>query len=473
MNIDSQALRELLPTRRWFGGKGREIAAITVLDSCRVDPDSPDLLFCLAAVRYDDGDDDLYSLPLLADESGAVRDAVDEVESLRGIGRLMVQGGTCHGEHGEFRFSGAGLDPMAPPGGRSIRIVGAEQSNSSIVLDESTIVKLFRRVEIGPNPELELNRLLTNEGFPAVPPQVGEIVYSGNLEGVDVEIDVAFAQHFVDDGREGWADAVERLTALYTELQSRESPNSLREARTLIEQEHDDDLSPYETLGVVTATLHVTLAREGADPDFAAEPVDHGDLKMWADGVLIALNRLAATSPELAAMKEGIEERIDALGGISAPGQKIRIHGDYHLGQTMITPRGWLILDFEGEPARTLEERRAKQSPLKDAAGMLRSFSYAASSALFAMCEPGSPEWHALSPWADAWEQLARDRFLSGYLRTAHEGGFLPSDRDELAAMLDVFEIDKALYEINYERGHRPEWVRIPLKGISDVLQRG
>jgi maltose alpha-D-glucosyltransferase/alpha-amylase len=134
--------------------------------------------------------------------------------------------------------------------------------------------------------------------------------------------------------------------------------------------------------------------------------------------------------------------------------------------------RDWVLLDFEGEPARALEERRAKQSPLKDVAGMVRSFSYAATSALFERAQPDSDEWQGLEPWADAWEQLARERFIAAYISKSHEGRFLPADRDDIFAMLDFFEIDKALYELAYERSNRPDWVRIPLRGIARVIAR-
>jgi maltose alpha-D-glucosyltransferase/alpha-amylase len=132
-----------------------------------------------------------------------------------------------------------------------------------------------------------------------------------------------------------------------------------------------------------------------------------------------------------------------------------------------------MIVDFEGEPARSLDERRSKQSPLKDVAGMLRSFSYAISAVLFERTEPGGEEWNRLNGWATAWEQLARERFLGAYLTRSHEAAFLPPALDEVALLLDFFEIDKALYELRYERGHRPEWMRIPLQGLQQVIERG
>ncbi|HYP22643.1 MAG TPA: alpha-amylase, partial [Actinomycetota bacterium] len=214
------------------------------------------------------------------------------------------------------------------------------------------------------------------------------------------------------------------------------------------------------------------LSREESAPDLAPEPVDQLDLREWADGAKSYLARLVGGVPELEAMSDRIVAQIDKVKTLTAPGSKTRIHGDYHLGQVL---RGlkWMILDFEGEPVRSLEERRTKHSPLKDVAGMLRSFSYAATSALFARAEPDSDEWKRLQPWADTWEALARERFLASYLRKSHEGRFLAQERETLGVLLDFFEIDKALYELEYELGHRPEWVRIPATGIARVIERG
>jgi maltose alpha-D-glucosyltransferase / alpha-amylase len=181
------------------------------------------------------------------------------------------------------------------------------------------------------------------------------------------------------------------------------------------------------------------------------------------------LERVPALSPEIV---RSINQRFKTLEKLGDPGSKTRIHGDYHLGQTLLGPRGWLILDFEGEPLRSLAERRSFQSPLRDVAGMLRSFSYAAYAALLERAEVDSDRWNQLEPWAAAFEELARNYFLQAYLRTSHEGDLLPHDREELGVLLDFFEIDKALYEIGYELGHRPDWVHIPARGIVDVIRR-
>ncbi|MGH2754612.1 MAG: hypothetical protein ACRDLB_09270, partial [Actinomycetota bacterium] len=387
---------------------------------------------------------------------------------LKIIGDLLAHGQPIKGERGVFHFSGPGLDPSAPLGSSSVRAIDAEQSNSSVVFDESVILKFFRKIGAGPNPDLEITRLLTNEGFKYIPAQVGEIFYESETDD-ELEIDLGIAQHFITGAREGWTFVLEHLPRLYDEIHSEDAP----EDHILLTEERSGDLlQAMEQLGEVTAELHVVLASEGSEPSLQPEPIEAPDLDQWATTGKKALQELRGDVLEVDAMAPEIDARLEAIRDLSPDGLKIRTHGDYHLGQVLRRPRLWLILDFEGEPARTLEERRQKQSPLRDVASMLRSFSYAANASLFARAEPDSEEWKRLEPWAFTWEGLARERFLSAYLSKSHEGRFLPGDRDELATLLDFFELEKALYEVGYERGHRPEWTRIPLKGIAHVIAR-
>ncbi|MDQ4125380.1 MAG: alpha-amylase, partial [Actinomycetota bacterium] len=351
----------------------------------------------------------------------------------------------------------------------SVRAMGAEQSNTSLVFDDTTIVKLFRRVEPGRNPDLELCRLLTHEGFENVPPQVGELTYRGEVDGEEVSIDLGIAQRFVGDATDGWDYVLAQIGALFDEV---DEADVAEDHAFLVEQRAAPSLEAVEELGEATGALHVALSREESDPALAPEPVDQLDLRAWADSAKAYLDRLSGGVPQLEEIGPRIVAQIDKVKALDAPGCKTRIHGDYHLGQ-VIRALKWMILDFEGEPVRSLEERRTKHSPLKDVAGMLRSFSYAATSALFDRAEPDSDEWKRLQPWADTWEALARDRFLASYLRKSHEGRFLAQDRETLGVLLDFFEIDKALYELEYELGHRPEWVRIPASGIARVIERG
>jgi maltose alpha-D-glucosyltransferase/alpha-amylase len=339
------------------------------------------------------------------------------------------------------------------------------------VLDETTIVKMYRRVAVGTNPDLELARQLTAAGFDHIPTHLGEITYGFEEDDEPRSIDLGLAQTFLPDAKEGWTHALERLHELYDAA----DPADVREDFAFLTEERGGDfLAEIEALGDATGALHVALSREENDPAFTPEAVDEWDLKEWTKSATTSLERLLGEGVgELRPYATAIRERNGRLEDVEDRGFMIRIHGDYHLGQVLQTTRGWMILDFEGEPARSLEERRAKHTPLRDVAGMLRSFSYAAVAALFQRADPDTGAWTRLSPWATTWERLARERFLNGYLTKSHEGHFLPSDREDINVLLDVLEIDKALYELGYERGHRPEWVRIPLRGIAQIAERG
>jgi maltokinase len=477
VKINVQSLIEFLPQQRWFGSKGRTLQSIAVRDHAVLEEShggGESLVLALLDVAFTEGIEAIYQMPLLVNERGDVRDAMEDVGRLSVFGRALARGETYKGDHGAFRFGGPGLDPLAPPGHGSVRAMGAEQSNSSIVMDDAVILKLIRRVEEGDNPELELNRFLTNEGFEFIPAQVGEIFYEEeHPEGEGANIDLGIAQQFVGDATEGWSEALKHISALYDGISGVEDDSTKRQhvetiASTLLEE--------LAALGEVTAGLHILFGRgQEHDPEIASEtsvPLDLWDWSMHARHALEALPRdqVPGLTDELVA---AVDERLSGIEELGDPGSKIRIHGDYHLGQTLLGPRGWLILDFEGEPLRSLEERRSLQSPLRDVAGMLRSFSYATYSALYDRAEPESDRWNQLEPWAATFEELAREYFLQAYLRASHEADLLPRDRDELQLLLDFFELDKALYEINYEIGHRPDWVRIPLRGIIDVIDRG
>ena len=473
IQIETRPLHQWLPEKRWFGGKGRPIASIDVVDAGTVEDGPPALVLAVVEVHYEWGAGELYHLPLLVDEDGSPRDALDEPDRLRVFGDLMAHGSSIKGDLGVFQFGGPGLDPLSPPGSTSARTMGAEQTNSSLVLDEHIIIKLFRRVAVGANPDLELARLLTSEDFEHVPPHVGEFTYEREGDdGNSLRIDLGLAQHFMPEAREGWTDVLRRLHELYDAIDPEDATEDIH---FLIEERARKLLQNFDDLGDVTASLHVTLAKEEYEHEYAPEPVDEVDLREWVERALQSLDALLAEeTAELENLAPAVRDRIGRLTELEHAGQKTRVHGDYHLGQVLRTVRGWMILDFEGEPARPLDERAAKQSPLRDVAGMLRSFSYAAVAALFERCEIDSDEWKRLEPWAIMWEEIARERFLNAYLTRVHERRFLlPADREPIDVMLDVFEIDKALYELGYERRHRPDWARIPLRGIARVIERG
>jgi trehalose synthase-fused probable maltokinase len=467
--IDLHHIVRWLPEQRWFGGKGRRIVDVDLVDETVIEENDPNLVLAVVAVHYDDGDPDLYHLPLLVDGDGAFRDATEDPQRLVVLGELMAHGTPLKGTDSVFNFAGPGLDPLSDQVWSTARPAGAEQSNSSVVMDESIIVKFLRRVQPGINPEREITRLLTNQGFPHIPEHVGEITFDGSLADEDITMDLAVAQRYLAEATEGWATIIHHLHELYDAAPGGTFP--AQELTALTEDLAAESLRSLEELGDVTAGLHVALTKEELDAESLPALINHQDLQRWADDLLAAAGSQAAAGvTEVQKWGRGFEQRAQRLLKVTRAGFKTRVHGDYHLGQVLSSTRGWMIIDFEGEPARSLEERREKQSPLRDVAGMLRSLSYAASVSMMERTSFGSDEWNSLQPWADVWEDLARGRFLTAYLRRSHEGKFLPPNRSDLKTMLDAFEIDKALYEIGYERGNRPDWIKIPLHGLARIL---
>jgi maltokinase len=330
------------------------------------------------------------------------------------------------------------------------RLLGAEQSNSSLVFGNRLILKLFRLLEPGVNPELEVTRALAGAGFKACAAPLGWIEGLGSTLGI--------LQRFYAGSVDGWTLATERVADHY-ESKAGDPGNFAADAGAL---------------GRLTAELHAALA--SALPKVAEGQPDLGRLSARLFG---QLTQVTALVPELARHRQAIEEvytKAEAAGGGGRHLQ--RIHGDYHLGQVLQVPGGegkegrWIVIDFEGEPARPLQERRRLASPLQDVAGMLRSFDYAAFSPLVLGGDPetAGPTAEELARFegpAAAWVEANRGAFLDGYWAVAGDPGLAGGDHELL---LRAFELDKAVYEVMYEARHRPPWLPIPLGGIRRLL---
>jgi len=316
-----------------------------------------------------------------------------------------------------------------------VRPMGAEQSNTSLVIDDRLVLKVFRRLHDGANPDVEIPTALAARGFAHVAAPVGVWQRDG--------VDLAVCAQYLAGGAEGWALALTSLRDLYGA--------GVDDAGAA----GGDFGAEASRLGEVTAELHLALADA-----FGTSP---GDAAAWAAGVEAQMGRLADGDFDSVAAKEFVER----LRAVDRPGAALRAHGDYHLGQVMRTDAGWFVLDFEGEPARSLEERRRPSSPFKDVAGMLRSFQYAAAVAL---SERDEGEQERLAPLAGAWENRNRLAFLGGYLGTDGIDALLPEPGADRSAVLAAFEFDKAVYEVLYERAHRPAWVEIPLRAVRRLL---
>lgn len=323
-----------------------------------------------------------------------------------------------------------------------VRPISAEQSNTSLVYDDRVIVKVFRRLMDGPNPDVEVTTALAGAGFE----QVARPVSSWREGGVDL----MFAQEFLVGGSEGWALALTSLRDYYG---------------------HDGD-DPADAggdfageaarLGRMTARMHLTLAATyGQETD----AVGSAGWESLVDDIERRLGRAGVQS----AAGGGVESMLRRLRAVPHPGPAIRVHGDYHLGQVMRTDAGWYVLDFEGEPARALEDRLRKSSPMKDVTGMLRSLHYASR---FALRERADSEMVRLEGRAEVWEQHNREAFISGYHAEDGVRALLPDDPDVEEAVAAAYELDKALYELDYERAYRPDWVDIPLGALERIVER-
>ncbi|MDQ3681339.1 MAG: phosphotransferase [Actinomycetota bacterium] len=316
-----------------------------------------------------------------------------------------------------------------------VRPIGVEQSHTSLIYDDRLLLKIFRRLHEGPNPEIEITEALAATGFSHVAAPLATWTFDDSH--------LAVVQPYLSGGTEGWALALTSLRDMYAA--DCDDPAECG----------GDFAGEAWRLGEVTAGMHLALAEV-----FGSEP---GDPAAWASAAEGQLARLEEDDAE----RGTAEEFLGRLRAVADPGSAIRIHGDYHLGQVLRTDAGWFVLDFEGEPARPPEERLLFSSPLQDVANMMRSLQYAAAVAL---AERDEREHDELVPRAAAWEGRNRRSFLEGYLRTDGVQDLLPGVEDR-PTVLTAFELDKAVYEILYERAYRPDWVDIPKAAIAGLLE--
>jgi predicted trehalose synthase len=423
--VDLSSLSAWLSQQRWFGGKGAPIAAVRGLDRAQLAPGS---LFAAVEVEYGSRPAERYAVALRpwTGASGIAEGLDDDAARallgvIRGRLRIATAAGSLQGER--FDKPGSPLDQLSRV--PAVRRLGAEQSNTSLVFDDCVILKLIRRLESGTNPELEIGAFLARCDFRGTPPLLGAISATGAVNAT-----VAVAHAFVRVDSDGWSYVVE----------------ALRQGSPPVEE--------IGALGERIGELHAALASDSANRDFAPEPIRREDLRRWMASIAAELDRTidAARSavPELASRRAALAARIARLGEIEPAGVRIRQHGDLHLGQVLRSEGEWLVFDFEGEPARPLAERRAKHSPLKDVAGMLRSFAYAGATAK-------RPEVVA----------SLRESFLRGFRSRA--GHLLPPDEHCATVLLESLELEKLLYELRYEIGHRPDWVHIPARDLLEA----
>ena len=522
-------LRDSVRSRRWFGGKARAINNVTLFEAVPVETASDGrAMLALIRIDYTEGEPDSYVVPIAFAEGehaarlatdpaqpsyarvatresgveGVIYDALWEPSFSQSLFNAVAGGRRLHGQAGELVGTPDNAlaqlysadSPLEPS------LTRADQSNTSVVFGDKLILKLFRRVEGGINPDLEIGRFLTEVAqFAHTPPVAGSLEYSRDR---DDPVTVGILQGFVPNEGTAWRYALDELGRYFERMLA--DPEKIKEkdlqpGKTLLDLASGDApevaketisifLQRAELLGQRTAEMHIALA-SGVDlPNFTPEPFTqlyqrslYQSMRKLGIRTFQLLRKRLAQVPEhaRASAEMLIEDEAEVLDRYKAvlaskiDAQRIRCHGDYHLGQVLYTGKDFVIIDFEGEPARSLSERRLKRSPVQDVAGMIRSLHYAASQGYFRQAQMGAfgpDELATQRVAAQLWYRWSSSAFLKAYLRTAADQAFLPKRRDQLQLLLDLLLLDKAVYELNYELNNRPDWIEVPLRGIVDLI---
>jgi len=503
-----EILPEFLPNQRWFAGKEQGIASVDIGDQASVvgEGDASFLMTVLDA-HLADGEIQRYLLPLAL----TWEDKEDPIMALLPYAlaraRRVHKVGVLHDALADAPFTAAVIQAMresreirTAQGGRvsfrpthrladepaiameDINRLGREQSNTSMVIDDRMVLKVYRRLSDGIHPELEVGRFLTDvAGYANTPPLLGSV----EMEGADGTLTaMAVLQGFVRNQGDGWAYTQDYLGRYLEDAQIRVHTGAIDDSA-----EEANYSSLYlglaETMGRRVAELHQAFAIDTDDPAFQPEPVAADDRRLWLDQVKAEAakarrsleNALGALDAETQTVANDLLANWDRVNGVIEAAlpegvdlMKTRFHGDLHLGQIVVAKDDVYILDFEGEPAREVNQRRLKHMPLKDVAGMIRSFNYAAWAALFDRQVVAPDALTDLGPTVETWEALVVETFLKGYHGAIGACRSVPADPDQFRALLDLFTLEKAFYEIGYEAANRPTWARIPIRGVHRLV---
>lgn len=501
--LEKDALPRFVATQRWYGGKGEAVRRVVISDYVEWENQHDSWLLSLSRIEAVTGEPISCFLPLaLAWESGdserlhamsattvakarrqsqlgILGDAFADEAFCRALVQAIGQGLTLRCEHGVIRFSPTSAYQAlvgTTSATLSVRTAARQGSNTAIVLDEQLFLKGYRHLLIGTHPELEIGRFLTEKTqFPNIATVVGAVEYEAADGGC---MTLALLQGYVTNQGDCWSYTLDYLDRFLEE--SRAAATSPLPT----EQAHGAYLVLMRTLGQRTGELHKALATATGDSAFDPEPVTDADLADW---VLQVQAEATATLDQLERRQEGLADSVRALvqtllaqrnelldrirarisGHLDAV--KTRYHGDYHLGQVLLAKNDFVITDFEGEPTCSLAERRRKHSPLRDVAGMLRSFNYAAYTAVAKDSAERPEDLPRLELLVRDWEAEVARVFLAAYDETVHGSGLLAASAS-LRGLLDLFLLEKALYEVRYELDNRPNWLVIPLRGIVTLL---
>jgi maltose alpha-D-glucosyltransferase / alpha-amylase len=521
--------KAFLPRMRWFGGKGRKITSVKAQDLVfiRQFEREEESVVAILEIAYSEGMTEHYQIGVSyaeGDRAGRIReerpdlviaesvdrdtqevlgifyDAVLDAGFSRALLDMLLKGRDVQGFNGDIdaeirRDITEASDEETGDVIPDPALLGLEQSNTSVLFGRRFYLKLYRRLEEGENPEVEIGRYLTQKAFAASTPMLGALSY---VQKDKKTYSLGILQAGVESEMDGWTLMIEQIAIFAEQALADTIPEECLKppAGTLSDLRHApapeafQNLAGYSfglarQLGQKTAEMHLMLGDEDRDPAFMPEGFTpfhqrsvfqsfrnltdrvmnllrqsrgkfEGETQTLVDEVSRAESRIYEV---FSFMKD---ERIDAL--------RVRVHGDYHLGQVLFTGAEFYIVDFEGEPARGIGERRLKRSPLKDVAGMIRSFEYAAEFYLKERLLREEDRAH-LEPCLKVWAKWAGLEFVNGYLETMGASEFIPRDLRQIDRLLKIFVLEKALYEVGYELRNRPDWVDIPLKGVLEIVR--
>jgi len=524
--LENSVLPDYLMKVRWFGGKGRRIQQISIIDHAAIPAGENTIFLLLIEVHYESGLPEIYQLPvafaeksyadqvktdcpkaaianlILGNENGLLYDALYGTGFQQNIITRIGQHQHIYLKGSEIRFSGNRKLKKYTAEHDKIKskLLSAEQSNTSLTYDNCYFLKIYRKVDRVINPDVEITHFLTEKAkFDHIPAFVGLIEWKNRQSSMVL----GMMQDMVESHSDAWTYMLDRLNNFNERILSRSdsSPSPDEQKGSFTDAIPDNELPDYmkdlmigpvieqtRLLGKRTGEMHLALASGTDVPDFKPEPFSlHYQRSLFSSFQSLVRAAFQNQSRNMKKLTDDIKKEAEEILGLrqdilnvfkriyrkKIDVVKIRIHGDYHLGQVLFTGKDFIILDFEGEPARSYSERRLKRSPLKDVAGMIRSFHYAAYGSLFLNDQIREEDRNKLLPFVEQWYHYTSRFFVQAYLETVKGSPFIPQNKADLEVLLETYLLEKAVYELNYELNNRPDWVLIPLRGIKSIMKKG